>query len=430
MNQFWRRGSFLWRGILALSVLLIMTGCQKKTEDYDILPDSFWQQAQEEMEGKAEVFSNQDASYYVSLQEGGEEDVRVLVQQRPDGTLVQNHEVNQLENIVQVTDAYLYYVTWESEIGQTVFWRVPIQKTESGDLLVWEKKEVLLQDILHIAYITDAYVIYEMQDGIYKLDLQNGEKIPLKAEDQYLDGTVVRDRNRKTIFLNGRLFILSGTALYCLEPDQAISRQVYTGAKWKDESIFYQDSYMVSFDGGVCFSCDNETVWLYRDGEEQAECIATRDTFFEALQKAGLKKKKKYEDYCITEMIFHQERIYFLLKEGSDMLQGADEGDFCLFSVPISDPSSLQNESAVTEYWSAWETASVSADSISDDVVGQAVYVYKPVRIAGIVDHKIILQGRRLLYRAVSLIDNVYCAAYDMTSNQMLEREDIRKVIH
>lgn len=419
-------------GMLALIFVLFVTRCywQRKNGQNNSqvhqASDEFWQHVQEEIEEQSEVFSNQDNAYCITPQAEGEEMINVLTQQKPDGTLVQNHVVNQLESLMQVTNAYVYYTTWESVAGFRVFWCVPIEKTESGDQLIWESKEALLQNIRDISYITDSYVIYEADEGIYKLDLQKKEKLPVTVDNRQLSGSVVHCRDRKTVDLDGKLFVLGGSNMYSLEPGSASVKQIYTGASWKDEDIFYKDAYLVSDGNSICFTCDNETIWQNRQGEEQAVCAITQENFLEKLEKFGLKQGKEFQKYCISELIFYQERIYFLLRDAN-----ADPGDgkMCLLSAPISDLSKIQNESALTDYLNAWATGANSADTVSNDVVMQAMYVYKPDRIAGIVDDKLILESMRKS-AASGMVYREYCVAYDIASNQVLERSGIRKVIY
>lgn len=430
-NQ-WKR---IWMGMLAIVLLFSVPGCHQQRKNRqnnqqvsDEVSDEFWQQAQEEIEEKTEVFSNGDNSYCITTRVEGEEMVYVLTQQRADGTLVQNHVIDQLESLIQVSDSYVYYTTWESAAGFRLFWRVPIQKTESGDRLIWEKNEVLLRDI-EVSYVTDSYVIYEKVEGIYKLDLRNKAKLPVTVGDRQLGGSVVHGRERKTVVLDGKLFVLDGNSMYSLEPDSAAVKQIYTGAGWQNEDIFYENAYLVSDDNSIYFTCDNETIWQYRQGEEQAVCAITQEDFSEKLKEFGLKKEKDFQNYCISGIILYQERIYLLLRGENTGLYNVDDRGMCLLSTPISDLSKLGNESALTEYLNTWESGAESADTVSDDAVLQAMYVYKPNRIAGIVDGKLVLESVRLSARFVSSIHSEYCAAYDIASHQVLERSGIRKVI-
>ena len=231
-------------------------------------------------------------------------------------------------------------------------------------------------------------------------------------------------RENEPINLDGNLFVLDESSMYRLESDSTAVKQIYTGVNWKDEDIFYQDAYMVSDGNSICFTCDNETIWQYRPGEEQAVCAITNEDFLEKLQEFGLKKGKEFQKYCISELIHYQERIYFLLRDAKG---DPIDGKMCLLSAPVSDLSKIQNESALTDYLNAWETGADSEVTVSNDVVMQAMYVYKPDRIAGIVDDRLILESIRM--SDSSLVHREYCVAYDIASNQVLERSGIRKVI-
>ncbi|MCH5267722.1 MAG: M56 family metallopeptidase [Lachnospiraceae bacterium] len=415
--------------VFALVGIVCLTNGQKENgQKYTEAPDEFWQQVQEEIEERTEVFSNGDNSYCITTQVVGGEMLPCITQQKPDGTLVQNHKVDDLESLMQVTDAYVYYTTWESTVGYSLFWRVPIQKTENGDQLIWEQNEFVLKDTIDISYITDNYVIYETDEGVYKLDMQKKEKIPVTVEDQQLGGRVVHDGDRKTVVLGGKLFVLDGSSMYSLEPDSGAVQQIYTGAGWKDDDIYYENTYLVSDDNSAYFCCDNETIWQYSQVEEQAVCVITKEGFFEKLKEFGLKKGKEFQEYCISEIMLYQERIYFLLRESNENLSGRGGGKMCLLSAPISDLSKLQNESVLTDYLNAWEADADSTDTVSDDVLMQAMYVYRPYRIAGIVDGKLILASIRMNHPTASMVLREYCVAYDIASKQIIERSEIKKV--
>lgn len=426
-----KKWKYLWTGLLVIVLLVSMTGCHwraEKGQNVHPATDDFWQRVQKEMDENIIVFSNDNNSYCITT---GEDEEEVLTQQQMDGTLIQNHSVNQLESLLQVSNAWLYYSTWESGAGFRVFWRVPIQKTEGGDQLLWEKREALLRDILGIPYITDTYVIYETQDGIYKLDLQNGEKIPVMVEERQLSGEVMSCRgyrDQETIILDGKLFVLERGNLYSLEPDSGTVKQIYTGGKWKDEETFYRNTGMVSSGNSVYFTCDNETIWQYCKGEEHAVCVISEEDFSKKLEEFGLKKKRRFQEYCITEIFLHQDRIYFWIKEYDEKQERPADAEICFLSAPASDLSQLRNESVVSDYLQQWKTEGTSADAVSDDVVLQEMYMYKPDRIEGVVDDKIILSEIRLSPHGRSHVDRMYFVAYDPELDQILEQSDIRKV--
>ncbi|MDE6568100.1 MAG: hypothetical protein K2K70_10275 [Lachnospiraceae bacterium] len=424
----WRH---LWAAFLVIALLVSMTGCQwrgRKGQNVQSAPDDFWQRVQKEMEENTVVFSNDNNSYCITTGEDGEE---VLSQRQMDGTLIQNHSVDQLESLLHVSNTCLYYATWESGPGFRVFWRVPIQKINNGDQLLWEKEEALLQDFLEIPYITDSYVIYESQDGIYKLNLQNGEKIPMMVEKRQLRGDVMSCRGYKdqgTIILDGKLFVLEGGNLYSLEPDSGTVKQIYTGEKWKDEETFYRNTGMVSSGESVYFTCDNETIWQYHKGEEQAVCVISEEDFSKKLKEFGFTKKKRFQEYCITEIFLYQDRVYFWVKEYDEKLEKATAAEIAVLSAPASDLSQVRNESVVSDYLQQWKKEGTSADAVSNDVVLQEMYMYKPDQIEGVVDDKIILSEIRLSPHGRSKVDRMYFAAYDPELDQILERSDIRKV--
>lgn len=426
-NQ-WRQSKHLCVEILVMALLVSMTGCQWRAryeQNIQYADEDFWQRVQKEMEENTVVFSNDDNSYCITT---GEDEEEVLTQQQMDGTLIQNHSVNQLESVIQVSNVCLYYTTWESEAGFRIFWRVPIQKTGNGDQLLWEKKEALLQDILEISYITDSYVIYETQDGIYKLDLKNRERLPVILDNRQLGGTVVHCRKQDSIILDGKLFVLEGSSLYSLEPDSGTVMQIYTGEKWKDDFTLYRHTGMVSFDDSVYFTCDNETIWQYCKGEEQAVCVISEEDFSKKLKNFGLKKKKRFQEYCITEIFLYQDRVYFWIKEYDEKQERPTDAEIAFLSAPASDLSQLRNESVVTDYLHYWKTEGTSVDAISDDVVNQEMYMYKPDRIEGVVDDKIILSEIRLSQSGRSYVERMYFVAYDPELDQILEWSDIRKV--
>lgn len=426
--HYWKQSGHLWTTILVIALFASMTGCHwraGKEQNVHQAPDRFWKHVQMEMNENTVVFSNDDNSYCITRQEDGD---ALLTQQQADGTLIQNHKVNQLESVIQASNAFVYYTTWESEAGFPVFWRVPIQKAENGDQLLWEKKEPLLQDYIDISYITDSYAIYEAMNGINKLNLQNGEKTPVMVEDRHLRGSVIGCREQGSVILDGKLFVLEGGSLYSLEPDSAAVQQIYTGEIWKDEDTFYRDAGMVSDEDSIYFTCDNEAVWQYHKGEEQADCVTTEKDFSKKLKKLGLTKKKAFQEYCITEIFLYQERIYFWLKEEKEKQIRSTDAEMCLLSAPVSNLSQLRNESAVTNYLYSWESEATSVDTISDDIAGQEMYLFKPNRMEGVVEDKVILSGIRHLGHGISRVDQEYFAAYDPVSNQILELSDIRKV--
>ncbi len=424
----WKLQKKLWMGLLVMALLVSMTGCQWRSgKGKNVYPatDDFWQLVQKEMEENTEVFSNDNNSYCITI---GEDDEEVLTQQQIDGTLIQNHSVNQLDELLQVSNVWLYYSTWENEAGFPVFWRVPIQKTENGDQLLWEKREALLLDFTEISYITDFYVIYETVDGIFKLNLQNGEKLSVMVENRQLNGTVVCCRYQGSVILDEKLFVIEGSSLYSLEPDSGTVMQIYTGEKWKDDFTLYRHTGMVSFDDSVYFTCDNETIWQYCKGEEQAVCVISEEDFSKKLKEFGLKKKNRFQEYCITEIFLYQDRVYFWIKEYDEKQERPADAEICFLSAPASDLSQLRNESVVTDYLHYWKTEGTFADAISDDIVNQEMYMYKPDRIEGVVDDKIILSEIRLSQSGRSYVERMYFVAYDPELDQILERSDIRKV--
>lgn len=230
-------------------------------------------------------------------------------------------------------------------------------------------------------------------------------------------------RWKKYIWAGILIMVLLASMMGCrLQPEEEQKVQQASDDFWQRAQTQMEENTVV-------FSNDNNSYCVTtQEGGEQANCVTTEKDFSKKLKKIGLTKKKAFQEYCITEIFLHQERIYFWLKEEKEKQIRSTDAEMCLLSAPVSDLSQLRNESAVTNYLHSWESEATSVDTISDDIAGQEMYLFKPNRMEGVVEDKVILSGIRHLGHGISRVDQEYFAAYDPVSNQILELSDIRKV--
>ena len=129
-----------WFGICMTIVLFSLAGCGSKKDgteaDAEEVAEKFWHGYEESEKENAvgKKYSNDSNSYQMELNE--EKTETVLVQRNLDGSSPQKFPEEEVVEILSVTNQELYYKKWEEITADTVLWRVPIQKTQEGDVLL------------------------------------------------------------------------------------------------------------------------------------------------------------------------------------------------------------------------------------------------------------------------------------------------------
>lgn len=429
-----------WFGVCMIMVLLSLAGCGSKKDGTDVavvdVAEKFWkvyeESEQDEIVGKK--FFNDSNSYCMEYNE--EKTETVLVQRKIDGTSPQRYPEEEVLDILCVTNQELYYKKWEDITSDTVLWRVPIQKTQAGDVLHWKEREALAtSDLDNFCLVSDSCVIFEDDNLIHKLELPTGKTVPLCEELDWTRPEIVYGRGGETICMEGYAFIRDGGNLYCLDPVQEEVCQIYWGQRdlRLKEGYYECNNSIVSSGDRIYFTHDFETVWQYQLGEEQAVCAVSREQFLELLQRPELQDYASYRNFSITGMELYQNQLYLTVQDREKEEMGIH---WCLLHSSVDDFQELQHDSTVTEYLEeGWRKRAVSEEMVSTEggwvdteVWEQALYLYQPIGMDGIRDGKILFYSRRLTSPAMSMVHYEGSAAYDIKTRKILERPGIIKV--
>lgn len=419
--------------------LLSVAGCGLKKDGVDTAQkeaaEKFWHDYEESEKEVAvgKKYSNDSNSYQI---EYNEEMETVLVQRNLDGSSPQKFPEEEVVEILSVTNQELYYLKWEEVTTDTVLWRVPIQKKQEGDVLLWkERKGLAKSDLDCFCLASDSCVIYEDDNLIRKLELPSGETAPLCEEMHWTRPEMVMGRDRETICIDGNVFIQDGANLYCLDTAQEKAWQIYGDNREPNLKEGFYECYnsVVTSGNSLYFTQDFVSVWQYRLGEEQAVCAVSREQIRESLQKPELQKYASYQDYSITGLERYQDELYLAVRERGKDGAGVH---WCLFHSSVDDFQALQHDRAVTEYLeNGWRKRAVSEAMVSvEDGVDETedwakvFYLHPPMGMAGVQDGKILLNSVRLVSPAISMVHYEISAAYDLKTQRVIERPDIIKV--
>ena len=429
-----------WFGICMTIVLFSLAGCGSKKDgteaDAEEVAEKFWHGYEESEKENAvgKKYSNDSNSYQMELNE--EKTETVLVQRNLDGSSPQKFPEEEVVEILSVTNQELYYKKWEEITADTVLWRVPIQKTQEGDVLLWKERKGLAQSERDdFCLVPDSCVIYEDDNLIHKLELSTDETAPLCEEMHWTRPDIVMGRTRETVCIDGNVFIQDGGNLYCLDTAQEKAWQIYGDNRAPNLKEGFYECYnsVVTSGDSLYFTQDFKSVWQYRLGEEQAVCAVSQEQLLESLQKLESQNDASYQDYSITGLELYQNELYLAIRERGKDGVGVH---WCLFHSSIDDFQALQHDRAVTEYLeNGWRKRAVSEAMVSvedglDETVSweAALYLYPPMETVGIREGKLLLRSVRLVSPAISAVHYEISAAYDLKTKNVLERPDIIKV--
>ena len=291
---------------------------------------------------------NSDNRYDISYDKG--KDAWVFAQYRLDGTLVKKSKIEEYGDgdIEWVTDECLYFIA-EDKNGDDVLWRIPIKKTEKGDQLLTDKKEKLLKAYsIDIDYVTDSYIIMEIDDdtgklgGVYKYECKTGkltELIQEKEEAEVLWGS------EYPLMWRGELFYEGIDKLYSLDPEKGQVSSLYTFGE--SDGI---DDYVLT-GNGFYFLVAND-LYLLDCTSKKIECAISEKKFLKAVRDHKIGKQ---QEISVDEMYLDQGRLYFFPTVywiGKD--NGSGEKTFYskdgVFSISLSDMGEIRYEDKLMEY--------------------------------------------------------------------------------
>lgn len=304
-----------------------------------------------------------DNSRYREEEKG---DDTILVQQKLDGTLVEEFAVPDLYFLCGVTNQWVYYSTIDYSLGDDMprdVWRTPIVKKKDGDHLNWKKKEKLFRlDYLEagdMMYVTDSYIIYRgitedmVTEALYQFDLEKKKSEQLFTNRSYIVASDLGDE--ECYVKNGSLLVATEEDLGWMEPQSGKLEKIYSGL---DLQEIPEGILCVSQCGQeLYFTPDHWRVCRYRDGDTVADCVMEKGDIQRKLEEIVREKKGKEVMGPIKEMFAYQDRMYLSISAQWRQPEHTEAGkrkiernQEILLSVAVDHISDLRYETAVTQY--------------------------------------------------------------------------------
>lgn len=307
-------------------------------------------------------FENDDNWY--DWQNGENEEYAALIQYHLDKKTKVREIKMEIDQVEWVTNDWLYYRTYEDgSLGNSILWRMPIQKTENGDRLLTGEKEKLLEGLdLWIDYATDSYLIlghYTDDSGqeteIYKYDLRTkkkkvlmkgkGDPGALELKGHYMDGQKVSAGQNYSFMIDGELIMESWDALYRLNPETEKVTAIFSKPK-KSGCITY-----AFYQGEFYFECDNALYYYNRDTRKPECCISKK----KMMETVGKLKSAEIKDLRLYEMVLYKDKMYLPFEvqwkkkdpdTGKETIYERDE----LYYVKMGQSDTLHCEDKLIDY--------------------------------------------------------------------------------
>lgn len=391
-------------------------------------------------------YANSDNMYNVNSlwSDTDEEYYPILVQLKPDGSVVDKIEIEDLLDVLWVNDEWIYYTT-ETDEGKEELCRIPIEKADSGNKLKVEEKEKLFEvdgEIADDLVVTNTSIFYDCSDGIAedklcRYDLDSGESVVL-LEDEDVDSLILFNGNDEyhrelwPVMVGDNLIVRTQQGgvcdgLYTLNLESSELKNFYSGL-----SDSWLDSIAQSGDN-IFFVPDKKRQQIYRFDGQKTECVLKKGELVEKMSELDLSVEGKIS---IVEIFSYKDRLYFFvtLELESDpnrpyMINEVSS----LLSAPVDNVTQMRHEEKLTDYlrnetnfiflyddsqgkiekWKSTKKVQESTDFLTG-----------PMDSTVILDRKIMLQGRNYSSKlsGVAWISFDY-AVYDLETGEITETE-------
>ena len=373
-------------------------------------------------------FANHNNIYTITYDSSAEDEPgenEILTQMKPDGTVVQEYDIKDLDGVAWVTDEWVYYVTEERTL-----WRAPIERTERGDRLKPDQAERLLQEEFldwRNVYVADTGIFYIAdQEGVIselrKYDFQKKESVRLKKTEGYMWIRLDHEaREDNPIMLGDSLFIQHDSELYTLDTVNAGLKKIYKGMndQFRDNIVACGDS--------ICFVPDCNEAQVYRYDGEKVECVIKKDVLRGKIFDLGYPTGGATP---IEKIFIYKDRMYFYVP----VISGHDDGGYwyykaqLLLSAPVNDLLNMRGDDKFFHYMSDHGNISVRYDHVEEEEralkVGDEYFYDSPLTsVDGGWDGKLILEGRFFASKSGTGYYPYSYAIYDLDTGEIEETE-------
>lgn len=444
-------------GFVLTVSLLCMTACQMKGNDGDSsvgslstvsgtavsadqMQEDFWAKVDEKLGIVQRRFYHNEVAYFAEMQDDEDydgDDRWTLIQQGLSGRGMTRHEIPELTAVWGIAGDWLYYTTekqTEEEDTEETLWRMPIGKTEKGEVLLPAKKEKLvtmsvLIDMYESIYVSDSCLVFEgeMPDDdfirLYRYDLQTKKCEPLFKEREFAGCDLTFTSDHELAVFDGQLFIQTDKALYSLEPE---SGKMVRLIDKKDENYVFMEQCGDS----MYITTDHRQIYRYDGRGKKPVCVVSKDIFRKKLEELQLwGEAGAYKDHEINGVYACEDRLYFSVTADWSKKKAADQWSsmgFILFYADIENIEELGFEDRLWDFEKTiWENNEKLTLELPDDFPLQDE-VYGPSMTGGIVDGKMILLGAKVVPAYVSSVTFLPCMAYDLNTGEIMENPSVK----
>lgn len=452
-----KRLKYITAGLALCGILAGLTGCGAvNTTEVSVASGTVSGSAVElpdaDQNVKKSRYANSDNVYSSSFwSDTDEEDLSILLQMKPDGTVVDKIEIEDLSDVLWVNDEWIYYRT-DNHKSKEALCRIPIEKTDSGDRLRVEEKEKLFEidgEIADELVVTEDSIFYDcLDDGwanLCRYDFDSGESVVLLEDKESLilfHGTDEEYRDIWPVMAGDKLIIRTqeeeameglDIEMYTLDLKSSELKNFYSGPSTSWLDIFTQSG------DNIFFMPDKKRQQIYRFDGQKTECMLKEDELVEKMSELNLSVEGKIS---ITEIFSYKDRLYFCVTLESDQDRPNMINDVSsLLSAPVDDLTQIRNEEKVTDYLRN-ETNGIflyedshgkirkgkNAKQVKD--ISKFFYYFTgPMDFRVVFNRKVILQGRNYSsqHSGVSYTSFDYAsfdyAVYDLGTGEIEETE-------
>ncbi len=337
------------------------------------------------------------------------------------------------------TDLWTYYIKETEDQEEEQLCRIP---ATGGKHLPFDEEEVLSQKSMFFdLYATDAYVIFTAGEGsgdsqCYKLDLFSMKRTTLGGSREFSDAELAVSDNGTPVLFHDRLFVVTDRDVYELDPETGQMQKIYDRTD-KDLTIrlrVCQESlYLTS---------DRQSIYRYDGNGQRAACVLDQDTIRERLDGLKLwKEDAACTSYLVDDIFSHEDRLYLTVTANWERQGRRGKKEECttegiLLSACVSDIKNIKHENILFDCLTVREEGNeLSGEAVDTDIDVNDVSVedivrkvYRPSRISGIVDGKVVLDGVEVRPPYVSSILYSVCRAFDPVTGRVTDNPAIEIV--
>ena len=331
------------------------------------------------------------------------------------------------------TDQWMYYIKEDEKQGEQQLCRIPAS-AKKGDHFLFDKESVLFSESLFFdTYVTDTYVIFIASSGsgdsrCFKLELSSGKCTALGGSREFYDCEMVVSENGTPVLLHDCLFVTTDKGVYELDPQKGQMHKIY------DRTDMDYSVRMQTCGDCIYFTSDRQEIYRYDGDGKEAVCVLDEKTIQEKLDALKLwGEDSRCKSYGINNIFSYEECLYIDAAADGEK-QGKCTAEGILLSTRVSDIKNIKHENILFDCLTLGEEGKESGEgAVNSNKNFNDVYekeaerpkVYRPSRIRGIVDGKVVLDGVEIRPPQVSSISFKACRAFDPVTGKVTDNPEI-----